>query len=172
MTDNNIEILDIIDEQDNVIGQMPKSQVHEGKQILHREVGVLILDKDNRVLLQQRSSKKQFFPGAWTTSAVGHVPAGKTPEEAAHMELVEELGFDTELTFIERRKYESGDHVSFGYLFKGVFPENAKVVIQEDEVDGYNFFTQDEILKLEIENKIDLHTLKTLKRYYLESKAA
>jgi hypothetical protein len=35
ISDNELELLDIVDENDNVIGQMPKSEVHAWKQILH-----------------------------------------------------------------------------------------------------------------------------------------
>ncbi len=164
--DNQIEILDIVNEDDEVIGQLPKETIHAGKRILHREIGVLIYKDQGKVLIQQRSFKKKFFPGSWTTTAVGHVPAGKTPEAAAHMELLEELGFDTELKFVEKRKYDSGDHLSFGYLFMGKFPKNAQIVIDTDEVEKAKFVSHEEATKMEETGEIDYHTKETLDKYF------
>jgi isopentenyl-diphosphate delta-isomerase type 1 len=166
ISDNELELLDVVDENDNVIGQMPKSEVHAGKQILHREIGVIIFDSNNRVLLQQRSFKKKFFPGTWSVSAVGHVPAGKTPEEAAHMELSEELGFDTPLTFVEKRKYISGDHISFGFLFSGIFPQDGNMQIDQNEVEQAKFVTREEVRQMEDEGIIDYHTVETLEKFW------
>ena len=168
ISDNEMELLDVVDENDNVIAQMPKEEVHAGKQILHREIGVIIFDEDHRVLLQQRSFKKRFFPGTWSVSAVGHVPAGKTPEEAAHMELSEELGFDTKLTFIEKRKYISGDHMSFGFLFSGTFPKDGKITINTDEVEQAKFVSRVDIEQMEKDGVIDYHTVETLGKFYKE----
>ena len=123
----------------SVIGQMPKNNSCWRK---YTEWYPGYNDK-NEVLLQQ-SFKKKFFPGSWTTTAVGHVPSGKTPLDAAHMELIEELGFDTDLDFIEKRKYVSGDHISFGYLFMGKFPSNAKITIDPDEVETTKFVSHEE----------------------------
>ncbi len=164
--DNQDEILDIVNENDEVIGQLPKETIHASKRILHREIGVLIYNDQGKVLIQQRSFKKKFFPGSWTTTAVGHVPAGKTPEAAAHMELLEELGFDTELKFVEKRKYDSGDHLSFGYLFMGKFPKNAQIVIDTDEVEKTKFVSHEEATKMEETREIDYHTKETLDKYF------
>lgn len=162
---NELEILDIVDENDNVIGQQSKRDVHAGKNILHREVGVLIFDEQNRILLQQRSFKKRFSPGAWTISAIGHVPAGKTPEEAAHMELTEELGFDTKLTFLEKRMYVSGDHVSFGFLYTGIFPSDGVIKIEEEEVVQARFANAEDVAQMKKDGILDSHTLETMRRF-------
>jgi isopentenyl-diphosphate delta-isomerase len=161
------EIIDIVDENDKVIGKLPKRVVHSQKGILHREIGVVILDNNNRVLIQQRSLKKKLFPGEWTVSAVGHVPSGLTPKEAAHKELQEELGIDTQLSFVEKRKYISGDHISFGYLFKGTVDENVKMVVNKKEVEQAKFCSKEEIIKMEEEGLIDYHTRETLSKFYL-----
>jgi len=166
LTDNDFEMLDLIDEDDKVICQMEKAKVHSGIKVLHREIGVLIYDHDERVLLQQRSFKKKFFPGSWTTTAVGHVPAGKTPEEAAHMELMEELGFDTDLTFVEKRKYVSDDHISLGFLFVGKFPHTAVITLDKDEVEQAKFVTHLEISTMNRNGQIDYHTVETLEKFY------
>lgn len=165
ITDNDLEMLDVVNENDIVLKQMPKKEVHAGKHILHREIGVIIFDENHNVLLQQRSFKKKYFPGTWSVSAVGHVPAGMTPEEAAHMELREELGFDTSLTFLEKRMYNSGEHISFGFLFTGIVPKNTIIKIDKDEVEQAKFVSKEEILQMEQEGLIDYHTVETLHKF-------
>jgi len=166
INDDEFEMLDVVDDNDVVILQMSKDKVHAGKKFLHREIGIMILDEKGRILLQQRSSKKEFFPGAWTISAVGHVPAGKTPEEGAHKEIKEELGFDTEFTFIEKRKYISGDHVSFGFLFTGVFPNNTEIYICKNEVEQVKFASKSDVEQMKKDGLLDYHTLETLNKFY------
>lgn len=163
--DNNKEILDVINEGDEVIGQLTKKEIHDGINILHREIAVLVHDGNGNLLLQQRSFKKKYFPGKWTVAAVGHVLAGQTPEEAAHMELKEELGFDTSLNFVEKRKYISGDHTSFGYLFIGKFPAGQMIVPDSDEVEKAGFFDLDGIKKMMKDKSIDNHSIETINKF-------
>ena len=166
---NLIEIVDVIDQSDTVLYQLSKEEVHK-KNLLHREVGVLIVDNHNKVLLQQRSFKKKSFPGAWTVSAVGHVPAGMTPEQAAHKELTEELGFDTELQFIERRKYISENHTSYGFLFVGTFSDSSCIKIQEEEVEQAKFVSEEELDNMLKSGAIDYHTAETIGKFYKRTK--
>ncbi|HPD74338.1 MAG TPA: NUDIX domain-containing protein [bacterium] len=163
--DNNKEILDVINENDEVIDQLTKKEIHDGKNILHREIAVLVHDANGNLLLQQRSFKKKYFPGKWTVTAVGHVLAGQNPEEAAHTELKEELGFDTSLNFVEKRKYVSGDHTSLGYLFIGKFPIGQMIVPDPDEVEKAEFFSLDSINKMMNDNSIDSHSIETINKY-------
>jgi isopentenyl-diphosphate delta-isomerase type 1 len=85
------EIFDIVNERDEVIGRMPRRQVHrEGRK--HRAVHVLVFGGDGRVFLQKRSMSKDTFPGVWDSSASGHVDSGEDYDACAARELKEELG--------------------------------------------------------------------------------
>ncbi len=99
------EMFDLIDEQDNVIGQASREEVHK-KGLLHRVVDVFIFNSQGELLLQKRSEKKDTNPGLWTFSAGGHVESGQSYLEAAHKELEEELGIKTDLeevgTFVSK----------------------------------------------------------------------
>lgn len=85
------ELLDVIDENDNVIGREERDICLE-KKLLHRGVHIFIFNSEGELLLQKRSMQKKTYPGAWTSSCSGHVSAGQTYEEAAVRELEEELG--------------------------------------------------------------------------------
>jgi isopentenyl-diphosphate Delta-isomerase len=85
------EIFDIVNERDEVIGQRPRREVHRDG-LKHRAVHVLVFGRDGRIFLQKRSMTKDTFPGAWDSSASGHVDSGEDYDACAVRELREELG--------------------------------------------------------------------------------
>jgi isopentenyl-diphosphate delta-isomerase len=86
------ELFDVVDDDDQVIGQAPRREVH-AQRLSHRAVHVLVHDAMGRLFLQKRSLGKDTFPGCWDSSCSGHVDAGETYLEAARRELGEELGW-------------------------------------------------------------------------------
>src|SRR5688572_8223773 len=85
------EIFDIVDEHDQVIGQKPRRLVHqEGDR--HRAIHVLVFNRKGEVFLQKRSMSKDTFPGAWDSSASGHLDCGEDYDACAIRELREEIG--------------------------------------------------------------------------------
>ncbi|RXK56767.1 NUDIX domain-containing protein [Oleiharenicola lentus] len=91
MGQNLDELFDVVDEQDRVVGQMPRREVHRLK-LRHRAVHLLVVNRAGQVFLHQRSQLKDQFPGYWNTSAAGHVGAGEDYDSTAARELEEELG--------------------------------------------------------------------------------
>jgi len=89
------EIFDIVDENDVVIGRNIRSEVHR-LGLRHRAVHVLVFNSRGEVFLQKRSMKKDCFPGAWDSSAAGHLDCGEDYDACALRELKEELGFAPE----------------------------------------------------------------------------
>ncbi|MCA9390307.1 NUDIX domain-containing protein [candidate division WWE3 bacterium] len=137
------ELLDLVDENDVVIGTILRSEANSNPHVFHREIGVLIVDSKKRVLMQQRSATKKTYPLYWIVSCAGHVPAGMSPEDAAHKELQEELGFDTALTFVEKYALQIETESIFAYMYQGVY-EGQTIVIDPDETEQYRFFSRDE----------------------------
>jgi isopentenyl-diphosphate delta-isomerase type 1 len=89
------EIFDVVNERDEVIGQMTRREVHRlGR--LHRAVHVLVFNKRGELFLQKRSMKKDNFPGRWDSSAAGHLDTGESYDACALREVEEELGFRLE----------------------------------------------------------------------------
>lgn len=87
------ELFDVVDENDEVIGQEVRKTVHE-KNLLHRAVHVFVFNKRKELLLQKRSLLKDKFPGAWDSSAAGHLDAGESYEDCVVRELEEEIGIE------------------------------------------------------------------------------
>ncbi|MBR5523200.1 MAG: NUDIX domain-containing protein, partial [Akkermansia sp.] len=94
------ELFDVVDEQDRVLRQATRKEVHDGA-LLHRAVHVLVFNKNHDCLLQKRSLLKDRHPGVWDSSAAGHLDAGESYEDAARRELKEELGItDTKIIHV------------------------------------------------------------------------
>lgn len=95
------EMFDVVDADDVVIEQRPRSEVHARK-LLHRAVHVFLFRSDGRLLIQLRSAGKDEYPSCYTSSASGHVSAGDDYDETALREMQEEIGITAELEFLTR----------------------------------------------------------------------
>lgn len=138
------EILDLVDENDVVIGQVPKSQAHQNPKLLHREIAVLIYDGLGRILFQKRNKQKRVFPGYWTVSCVGHVPSKMDPEDAARKEMMEELGLAVPIRFVEKVPHNGMSEASFIYRYLGEY-QGGEIIIDPYEVEVTKFLTQKEL---------------------------
>ena len=84
------EILDIVDENNYVVGKDLRSNIHLNN-YFHRSVHIFVLNSKNELFVQKRKKDADSYPGYYDSSASGHVLAGETYEEAAIRELGEEL---------------------------------------------------------------------------------
>ena len=90
------EIFDVVDADDRVIDQQPRSEVHR-LGLRHRAIHLLVFNAAGELFLQKRSMKKDCFPGTWDSSASGHVDSGESYDACALREPPEELGLELEL---------------------------------------------------------------------------
>jgi isopentenyl-diphosphate delta-isomerase len=85
------EILILVDDNDNEIGTDTRENCHAGRGRRHRAYTALLFH-NGRMLLQQRSSKKLLWPGAWDVSFTSHVYPGESYQQAAERRAMQELG--------------------------------------------------------------------------------
>lgn len=140
------ELLDLVDEEDRVIGTVMKSVAHaEGKRI--RIVHVFIFDDQGRMAVQLRSMSVRFAPGHWVTAGSGHVASGETYEQAGVRELHEELGIKVPLTFEGTELYrdEDGKEEYLGVM-RGDY--SGEFAIHPDDVERVAWFTIDEVQEM------------------------
>jgi isopentenyldiphosphate isomerase len=81
------EMLDIVNDKDEVIGQHMRKKYVDGK--LHRQVSVFLLNRKGELLVQVRSDNQKLDP-----SSSGHVSSGQNYLESAIRETKEELGLN------------------------------------------------------------------------------
>jgi isopentenyl-diphosphate delta-isomerase type 1 len=134
--DNHEELFYWVDEKDKVLGSVTRKDAHGGSMRIHRGVGILVLNENQQILLQQRSLQKDLNPGAWMISAGGHVQYGQTYKEAAERELKEELGIDPELRLvIEKFPVESLEQREIGSVYECTVASDTTFSIDKDEVE-------------------------------------
>jgi isopentenyldiphosphate isomerase len=99
------ELVDIVDDDDNVIATVTRSEMR-ARRLQHRSVGIAVISTDGRLLIHRRSDAKDIWPGLWDIAAGGVVASGETYEDAAQRELAEELGLvDVEIECLGRSHY-------------------------------------------------------------------
>ncbi len=123
------EILDVVNERDEVIGQAERDEVHH-LGLVCRLAYVCFYTAGGDVILQKRSDTKKNDPGKLTTTVSGHVASGQNYLEAAVREAFEESGITVEPNDlvnlgVVRADYVQGDYLSnamrglFAYKFEG-----------------------------------------------------
>ena len=138
------EIFDIVDENDQVIGQAPRSRCHGDPSLIHRVAHVLVFNRAGSLLLQKRSRGKDIQPGKWDTSVGGHLDPGEGYREAARREMEEELGITgIPLTYLYpskiRNDIESENVATYLATYDG------QVSFPLDEIEEVRFWTPAEI---------------------------
>jgi len=138
------ELFDIVDENDNVIGQAPRSRCHGDPSLVHRVAHVLVFNGRGELLLQKRSQTKDVQPGRWDTSVGGHLDPGENYLMAAYREMEEELGIGgVPLTFMYpsqmRNDFESENVRTYLVRFDG------EIHFNPDEIDEVRFWVAEEI---------------------------
>jgi len=82
----------LVDESNNVLGTMPKYEVHGAKTPLHRGFSLFLFNRTGHILLQQRSGSKKTWPLVWSNSVCGHPALDESNVDAAKRRLLFELG--------------------------------------------------------------------------------
>ncbi len=95
-----VEEIVLVDEQNTVLGTLPKSEVHTSHTPLHRGFSVFLFDQAGNVLLQQRSAYKQTWPLIWSGSCCGHPMLDESLEHAIRRRTLFELGI-SEITSLQ-----------------------------------------------------------------------
>jgi len=140
------EILDIVNENDVVIGQAERDEVHRIG-LVCRLAYVCFYTMDGNVILQKRSVTKKNDAGKLTTTVSGHVSSGQDYLEAAVRETFEESGVEVTADDlvnlgVVRADYSEGAFLSNGMrgLFAYKFDGTAADLTVEAE-DGAGFVT-------------------------------
>ena len=139
------ELFDVVDENDQVLGQETRSIVHQ-RGLWHRGVHVLLFDREGRLLVQQRSGTKSQSPLTFDCSVSEHVKAGEGYFDAALRGLFEELNVQgIELQPLTKFKMNYGPNDNeISTLYNGtVDPEQIR--FDPEEIERVDVYTIEEL---------------------------
>jgi isopentenyl-diphosphate Delta-isomerase len=104
---------------------------------------VFIFGRDGRLLLQQRSQKKDTYPLHWECVG-GHLSPGESYDAAAVREVVEELGIEPrDIEFLQKLTACAETGQEFIHVYRAVIDSEPQP--HPDEVIALQWFTVDEL---------------------------
>jgi isopentenyl-diphosphate delta-isomerase len=142
------EMVDVIDENDNVIGSVWKSEAHS-KGLLHRTVIAEVIGPDGKWTLVKQSSDRQDA-GLLVNPIGGHVSSGETEDEAIKREAFEEYGLKENFEFklIGKNVFNrdvNGRHENHLFILYEIYTDK-KPVLNEESI-GFERFSFVDIAK-------------------------
>ncbi|MEU6219714.1 NUDIX domain-containing protein [Streptomyces sp. NPDC047022] len=139
------ELLDIVDENDRVIGQSPRGEAY-ARGLRHRCVFIEARDAQGRIFVHRRTPTKLVFPSLYDMFVGGVVGAGESYDEAALREAEEELGVSglarPEPLF--KFLYDGGEGRTW---WSAVYQVRCELPVspQAEEVAWHGFLPEDEV---------------------------
>jgi len=137
---------------DNII---ERSDAHKTG-ICHRVIHLWIINANNELLIQQRSSNKDMGADLWYVSVAGHIDASESIEITLVRETKEELGLDIShladfikylYTFLECTHYDDSSYIDNEiydvFLLKADFNID-EIIMQAEEVQAVKYIKYDE----------------------------
>ncbi|MEU1499315.1 NUDIX domain-containing protein [Streptomyces sp. NPDC005732] len=139
------EILDIVDENDVVVGVSPRGEAY-ARGLRHRCVFVRARDADGRLFVHRRTATKLVFPSLYDMFVGGVVGAAESYDSAALREAEEELGVSglPDPAFLFKFLYDDGAGRTWWsavYEVRCDLPVNPQV----EEVAWHAFLTEEEV---------------------------
>ena len=105
MNINEHELLDLVDDDDSVIGQLSRDEVYRRKLTNFRVVNAFIRDSQGRLWIPRRNARKRLFPLHLDVSVGGHVQAGESYDQALIREAREEMNLELKPSDYNRVTY-------------------------------------------------------------------
>jgi len=105
-SENSADDVILVDADDRPLGTIGKLEAHQ-RGLRHRAISVIVRDRHNRLLLQQRALEKYHSGGLWTNTCCSHPRPGEDTQQAAARRLHQEMGFACRLTHLFTTHYRA-----------------------------------------------------------------
>ena len=152
-----MELIDIVDENNNLTGQVEERWVAFEKGLWRRTVSCWIMNEKGEVLLQKRAGEKRRNPNKWAKTG-GQVDSGETVEEAIYREVIEELGIEIPKEQIEIDSIYKSDDKNKRFVYNYIFVVDYKLedyILQKEEVADVKYFTIEELEEIRKNNDLN-----------------
>lgn len=143
------EILDLVDQNDNVIGKIERSNY---KKLIEQKLGYIraselfIISDEGKLWIPMRTSSKTIAPNGYDYSAAGHVESGDNYTDTIIRETKEEINLDiteAELQFITKMKSEGAKYFRSVYLHRS----NVTPSFNPADFTSAEWLTPDEVIE-------------------------
>ena len=159
---NPLEMLEIINENDEVIGLETRKKIHK-EGLLHREIHIWFITPNREIIFQHRAKDKDTYPDKLDATVGGHVEPNDSYEKTAIKECKEETGLEIDLNkllFLAKIRKESFDEktglknntirAQYAYLYEG---DISDLQVEEGKAEGFEKWKIDELENLSEINK-------------------
>lgn len=141
------EVLDLVDDNDKVIGQLSREEIYKQGLKNYRVVHGFIKNAEGKLWIPRRVSSKKIYPSALDFSIAGHVESGESYEEALFKETIEEVNLDLnvvpyiEIAYLDPKKHSVG-------LFQKVYEIKLDEApnYNPDDFSGYEWLSPEEVV--------------------------
>jgi isopentenyldiphosphate isomerase len=147
-TDSPEELLDLVNENDQVIGSLSRKDVYAKGLRNYRVVHAFIIDSEGRLWIPRRVTTKKLYPNGLDYSIAGHVESGESYEEALLKESREEVNLDLNTVPYKEIGYFT-PHINNVHCFQKVYEINSDVApnYNMEDFSGYEWLTPGEIVE-------------------------
>ncbi len=163
------EILDLVNEKDEIIGQKGRTEVYKEGLRNYRVINCFIKNKEGKLWIPRRQPTKKLFPSGLDVGCGGHVSSGETYDEAFAKEMAEELNIDV-ATVTYRKLGFCSPHIDGSSSFMQVYEVNLDNVpnYNPEDFSGYEWLYPAEVLaKLESGDTAKDELPRLIRKYYL-----
>ena len=156
------EQLEIINENDEVIGHESRKVIHQ-KGLLHREIHIWFMTPNREIIFQHRAKDKDTYPDLLDATVGGHVDPGMSYDDTALKECKEETGIKpdpSKLKLVKKMLKKSFDEVTkltnntirsqYVYLFDG---DISDLKVEERKAIGFEAWKIDSLHNLSQEDR-------------------
>ena len=140
---------DVFTKEGEYLGTRPASVCCEGENpvFYYKLVWTILLNENNEILLQKRSTNLRRYPGRWEFSSSGHVDLGENELDACVREAKEELGISLSKDNIRLVKmWVHRNALAYTYIAR--IKNDTKFNLQKDEVDEVKYVSLYEFKQL------------------------
>ncbi len=138
------EILDLVDEQDQVVGHLARSLVHARGLINFRVINAFLVNHKGELWIPRRTAHKALFPSCLDVSVGGHVSSGETYDQAFIREAMEEVNIDmTQLPYQLLGKLTPHEHGVSAFQQVYALEVDTAPLYNPDDFVGYEWLAPD-----------------------------
>lgn len=167
--DSSEEMLDLVDENDQVIGSLSRKEIYAQGLRNFRVVNAFIKNSEGKLWMPIRTASKKLYPSTLDFSVAGHVESGETYEEALLKESREEVNLDlniipyTEIAYLDPKKHLVGAFQKVYEIKSDIAPD-----YNPEDFSSYEWLSPEEIVaRAEAGEVMKSDILKAIKICYL-----